>query len=352
MPWPPSSRPASFAWQGWRWTVRRVIKARLTLLSSWQRLEHVESKKCVGPFRAQLQIRRVVAWWICPRNWCPWGFWGSRGPFKWNHLRCFGGGLCSTRRWLVSQFHHSEWSATRSAGQAQASRWWADPKTEDPFPRKRQTCECHKKAPFSMPQGREPIHPSELQSIICQIPSPKAKQIQQIQCEEAYQNLFLCFRAFFQELEDEGIDVQKMLLDCWKPLSLQLSLSWYVYFKKSEDLANQTSADQSTCREFEDSDWQSTYLALEMYHAWHRMKWLEKVRSNAAADLWACESQMPWFFDSFSSFKDQQNHFVEKTWQPADARVVQIATLPSPISELKPECSKTTKPNPCVPVWW
>jgi len=88
-----------------------------------------------------------------------------------------------------------------------------------------------------------------------------------------------------QELEDEGIDVQKMLLDCWKPLSLQLSLSWYVHFKKSEeDLANQTSADQSTCREFADSDWQSTYLALEMYHAWHRMKWLEKVRSNAAAD--------------------------------------------------------------------
>lgn len=140
---------------------------------------------------------------------------------------------------------------------------------------------CRKKAPFSMPQGRKPIHPSELQSIICQIPSPKAKQIQ---CEEAYQNLFLCLRAFFQEREDEGIDVQKMLLDCWKPLSLQLSLSWYVYFKKSEDLANQTSADQSTCREFEDSDWQSAYLALEMYHAWHRMKRLETVRLNAAAD--------------------------------------------------------------------
>ena len=113
-------------------------------------------------------------------------------------------------------------------------------------------------------QNGKHISPETLESQILELPSPKA---QRAQCEDAYLGLYKCFGLFFDELESEGIEVQEALLDCWKPLSLQLATSWYARFRHLEDqVANQTAAN-ATCDEK-----MQEIVRLQSYDTWQRTK--------------------------------------------------------------------------------
>ena len=119
-------------------------------------------------------------------------------------------------------------------------------------------------------QNGKPVSPEALESLILQLPSPKA---QRAQCEDAYVELFDCFGLFFEELESQGIQVKDAVLDCWKPLSLQLATSWYSRFRQLEDQsANQTAANATCVEKVHD------YARLELYDTWQRTKaYAEKV---------------------------------------------------------------------------
>lgn len=118
----------------------------------------------------------------------------------------------------------------------------------------------------------------ELQSLLLQIPSKKAKQAQ---LKDADLLLFECFWSMFEELEGEGVNVEELLLGCWKPVVLLETVGWCINFKRwEEQLANETFDDHSTFDECKFKGWQATYFSLHMYDGYVRMKDMGKTRSD------------------------------------------------------------------------